>query len=165
LQRGKGLALDDHLAEAYTSLAYATLLYDWDWSGAEQKFRRAIELIQLRDRHHFYSIYLMAAGRHAEAQAEIRRAQALDPFSLIINSVVGWIYYEGRQYDQAIQQCEKTVEMDPNYAPALLDLGNIYLQNRRLQEGHRSIRTRPSRGWGQEYCLVLPRPSSGPIRR
>jgi tetratricopeptide (TPR) repeat protein len=125
----KGLALDDHLAEAYTSLAYATLLYDWDWTGAEQKFRRAIELNpNYATAHHFYSIYLMAAGRHTEAQAEIRRAQALDPFSLIINSVVGWIYYEGRKYDQAIQQCEKTVEMDPNYAPALLDLGNIYLR-------------------------------------
>jgi TolB-like protein/DNA-binding winged helix-turn-helix (wHTH) protein/Tfp pilus assembly protein PilF len=125
----KALALDDHLAEAYTSLAYATLLYDWDWSGAEQKFRRGIELNpNYATAHHFYSIYLMAAGRHTEAQAEIRRAQALDPFSLIINSVVGWIYYEGRKYDQAIQQCEKTVEMDPNYAPALLDLGNIYLR-------------------------------------
>src|SRR6266513_625978 len=125
----KGLALDDHLAEAYTSLAYATLLYDWDWTGAEQKFRRAIELNpNYATAHHFYSIYLMAAGRHAEAQAEIRRAQELDPFSLIINSVVGWIYYEGRRYDQAIQQCEKTVELDPNYAPTLLDLGNIYLR-------------------------------------
>ncbi len=125
----KGLALDDHLAEAYTSLAYASLLYDWDWSGAEQKFRRAIELNpNYATAHHFYSIYLMAAGRHTEARAEIRRAQALDPFSLIINSVVGWIYYEGRQYDKAIQQCEKTVEMDPNYVPALLDLGNIYLR-------------------------------------
>jgi tetratricopeptide (TPR) repeat protein len=125
----KALALDDHLAEAYTSLAYASLLYDWDWSGAEQKFRRAIELNpNYATAHHFYSIYLMAAGRHTEARAEIRRAQALDPFSLIINSVVGWIYYEGRQYDKAIQQCEKTVEMDPNYVPALLDLGNIYLR-------------------------------------
>lgn len=125
----KALELDDQLAAAHTSLAYATFLYDWDWSGAETKFRRAIELDpNYATAHHFYSIYLMAAGRHPEAQSEIRRALELDPFSLIINSVVGWIYYEGRQYDQAIQQCEKTVEMDPNYAPALLDLGTIYLK-------------------------------------
>jgi tetratricopeptide (TPR) repeat protein len=125
----KALELDDHLAEAQTSLAYASFLYDWDWSGAEQRFRRAIELSpNYATAHHFYSIYLMAAGRHAEAQAEIRRAQELDPLSLIINSVVGWIYYHGRQYDLDIQQCEKTVEMDPNYAPALLDLGMIYMR-------------------------------------
>jgi TolB-like protein/Tfp pilus assembly protein PilF len=125
----KALELDDHLAEAQTSLAYASFLYDWDWSGAEQRFRRAIELSpNYATAHHFYSIYLMAAGRHAEAQAEIRRAQELDPLSLIINSVVGWIYYHGRQYDLDIQQCERTVEMDPNYAPALMDLGMIYMR-------------------------------------
>jgi len=125
----KALEIDDQLAEAYTSIAYATFLYDWDWSGAEQKFRRAIELNpNYATAHQFYSIYLMAAGRQAEAQAQIKRAQELDPLSLIINSVVGWIYYEGRQYDQAIQECEKAVEMDPSYAPAVLDLGTIYLR-------------------------------------
>jgi tetratricopeptide (TPR) repeat protein len=125
----KALELNDHLVDAQTSLAYASLLYDWDWPGAEQRFRRAIDLSpNYATAHHFYSVYLMAAGRHAEAQAEIRRAQELDPLSLIINSVVGWIYYEGRQYDQDIQLCERTVEMDPNYVPALLDLGLIYMR-------------------------------------
>jgi TolB-like protein/DNA-binding winged helix-turn-helix (wHTH) protein/Flp pilus assembly protein TadD len=125
----QALELDDQLAEAQTSLAYATFLYDWDWPGSEQRFRRAIELDpNYATAHHFYSVYLMAAGRFAEAQVEIRRAQELDPLSLIINSVVGWIYYETRQYDQAIQQCERAVEMDPTYAPALLDLGTIYLK-------------------------------------
>jgi len=52
----------------------------------------------------------------------------------IISSVVGWIYYEGRQYDQAIQKCEKTVEMDPNYSPALLDLGTIFLKTGNYEE-------------------------------
>jgi adenylate cyclase len=125
----QALELDDQLAEAQTSLAYATFLYDWDWPGSEQRFRRAIELDpNYATAHHFYSVYLMAAGRFAEAQVEIRRAQELDPLSLIINSVVGWIYYETRQYAQGIQQCERAVEMDPTYAPALLDLGTIYLK-------------------------------------
>jgi TolB-like protein/DNA-binding winged helix-turn-helix (wHTH) protein/Tfp pilus assembly protein PilF len=125
----KALELDDQLAEAQTSLAYATFLYDWDWSGAEKRFRRAIELNpNYATAHHFYSVYLMASGRHAEAQAEIKRARELDPLSIIINSVVGWIYYEGRQYPQAIRECEKTFEMDPNYVPALLDLGSVYLR-------------------------------------
>lgn len=131
----KALQLDDQLAEAYTSLAYATLLYEWDWVGAEQKFRRAIELDpNYATAHHFYSIYLMAAGRHPEAQSEIRRALELDPFSLIINAVAGWVYYEGRQYDQGIQQCEKTVETDPTYTPALLNLGMIYLKTQQYDK-------------------------------
>lgn len=125
----KALELDDQLAEAHTSLAYASFLYDWDWAGAEKRFRRAIDLNpNYATAHHFYSVFLMASGRHSEAQAEIRRARELDPLSVIINSVVGWIYYEGRQYPLAIQECQKTFEMEQNYLPALLDLGSIYLR-------------------------------------
>lgn len=131
----KALQLDNQLAEARASLAYATFLYRWDWAEAEKLFRSAIELNpSYATAHHFYSVYLMAEGRHAEAQSEIRRAQELDPLSLIINSVVGWIYYEGRRYDQAIEQCQTTVQMDPSYAPALLDLGTIYLKTGEYQK-------------------------------
>ena len=125
----KALELDEQLAEAHTSLAYVNLLYDWDWQGSEKRFRQAIVLNpNYASAHHFYSILLMASGRQSEAVLEIRRAQELDPLSLIVNDVVGWIYYEGRQYDQAIQQYNKTLEMDPNYAPALLDLGTAQLR-------------------------------------
>ena len=125
----RALELDDQLAEAQTSLAYVNLLNDWDWQGSEKRFRQAIALNpNYASAHHFYSILLMASGRQSEAVAEIRRAQELDPLSLIVNDVVGWIYYEGRQYDQAIQQFNKTLEMDPNYAPVLLDLGTAYLR-------------------------------------
>lgn len=124
----KALELDDQLAESQASLAYATLLYDWDWAGAESRFRRAIELNpNYATAHHYYSVFLMAAGRHSEAEQEIERARGLDPLSRIINSVVGWIYYEGRNYDKALEECQRTVEMDPNYPPSLLDLGSVYL--------------------------------------
>jgi TolB-like protein/DNA-binding winged helix-turn-helix (wHTH) protein/Tfp pilus assembly protein PilF len=124
----KAVEIDDELAEAQTSLAYATLLYDWDWNGAEKRFQQAISLNpNLASAHHFYSILLMSAGRHSQALAEIKRAQELDPLSLIVNDVVGWIQYEARQYPQAIEQYRSTLEMDPNYVPALLDLGTAYL--------------------------------------
>ncbi len=125
----KAVELDDQLAEAQTSLAYATFLYDWDWQGAETRFRQAIALNgNYASAHHFYSILLMTSGRQEEAVAEIKRAQELDPLSLIVNDVLGWIQYEGRQYDQAIQQYNKTLEIDPNYVPVLLDLGTVFLR-------------------------------------
>ena len=125
----KALELDDQLAEVQTSLAYVTLLYDRDWKSAEDRFRQAIALDpNYVSAHHFYSILLMTAGRQSEALAEIHHAQELDPLSLIVNDVVGWIYYEGRQYDEAIQQYKKTLEIDPHYVPALLDIGNAYLR-------------------------------------
>ncbi len=131
----KALQLDGQLAEAHTSLAYTTLLYEWNWRGAEKGFQQAITLNpNYASAHHFYSICLMTAGRQSEALAEIRRALELDPLSLIINDVYGWIYYEGRQYDQAIQQYTKTLEMDPSYVPALLDIGTSYMRLGRYRE-------------------------------
>ncbi len=75
--------MDDTLAEAHTSLAYARWLGDLDWSGAEREFRRAIELnsnyVMARE---WYAEYLAALGRHEEALAEIQKAQQLDPLSV-----------------------------------------------------------------------------------
>ena len=125
----RALELDPDLAEAKTSLAYSTLLYQWDWKGAEQGFREAIALNpNYASAHHFYSICLLTAGRQEEALAEIQRAQELDPLSLIITSVHGWIFYEERQYDQATEYFGKTLEMDSQYVPALLDLGECHLR-------------------------------------
>jgi TolB-like protein/DNA-binding winged helix-turn-helix (wHTH) protein/Flp pilus assembly protein TadD len=124
----KALEIDDSLGDAYTSLAYATFLFDWDWSGAEKRLRRAIELNpNYSTAHHFYSVYLMAAGRHEEAQREIERARDLDPLSPAINGVVSWIYYEGRSYDKAMEQCRRAVDMNPAYANSRLDLGGVYM--------------------------------------
>jgi TolB-like protein/DNA-binding winged helix-turn-helix (wHTH) protein/Tfp pilus assembly protein PilF len=125
----RALEIDPQLAEAKASLAYTTLLYEWDWTGAEQGFREAIALNpNYASAHHWFSICLLTAGRQAEALAEIQRAQELDPLSLIITSVHGWIYYEGRQFDQATDFFQKTLEMDAHYVPALLDLGACYLR-------------------------------------
>ena len=125
----RALELDDRLPEALTSLAYTILLYERDWKTSEAKFRQAIALnSNYASAHHFYSICLVSAGRQAEAVAEIKRAQELDPLSLIITSVRGWIHYEGREFDQAVYQFNKSLEMDPKYVPALLDLGASYLR-------------------------------------
>jgi TolB-like protein/DNA-binding winged helix-turn-helix (wHTH) protein/Tfp pilus assembly protein PilF len=133
----RALEIDPQLAEAKTSLAYATLLYQWDWKNAEEGFREAIAINpNYASAHHFYSICLLTAGRHAEALAEIQRAQELDPLSLIITSVHGWIYYEGRQYDQATEYFRKALEMDSQYVPALLDLGACYL---RLKDNQKAL--------------------------
>ncbi len=59
-------------------------------------------------------------GRYDEAFAELKRAQELDPLSLIINVVLGEVYRVRRENDQAIEQAKKTVEMDPNFGRAHL---------------------------------------------
>ena len=79
----KALEMDDTLAEAHTSLAYARWLGDLDWSGAEREFKRALELkSSYVMAHEWYAEYLAALGRHDEALAEIKRAQQLDPLAV-----------------------------------------------------------------------------------
>jgi eukaryotic-like serine/threonine-protein kinase len=131
----KALQIDDTLAEAHTSLAFVKFYYDWDWSGAEREFKRAIELNPAYpEAHHIYSHYLMAMGRGEESLAESKRALELAPLDLVINVHLGWHYLYARQYDQAIEQIEKTAEMERNSALTHYWLGLAYEQKARYAD-------------------------------
>jgi tetratricopeptide (TPR) repeat protein len=77
---------------------------------------------------------LSQEGRHDEAIAEIRRAQELDPLSLIINAITGRILLFAGRVDPAIEQLGKTLEIDPNFSIANYDLGKAYLQKGMLSK-------------------------------
>lgn len=123
----RALEIDNTLAEAHTALAFGKLEYEWDWTGSEREFKRAIELnSNYATAHHWYGFYLTMVGRFDEAMAEMKRAQKLDPLSLIINSNLGWFLYFARQYEQAIQQLEQTLQLDQNFANLRWKLGDAY---------------------------------------
>ena len=123
----KALSIDERLAEAHTSLAYAKWKYDWDWEGAERDFKRAIELNPgYALARQFYASFLATVGRPAEAIEEAQRTQKLEPLSAIINADLAWNYYLARQPDQAIEQLRRTLELDPNFFPAYRYLGLAY---------------------------------------
>lgn len=123
----KALELCRGLAEAHTSLAYARFSYDWDLRGAEQGFRRAIELNpSYATAHQWYAHCLMAAGRVEPALAEMKQAKALDPLSPAISVGVGWCLYYARRYEEAIQCYRQTLELDPHFLTAHYALGLAY---------------------------------------
>lgn len=125
----KAVGLDETLAEAHTSLAFAKMIQERDLAGAENSFRRSLQLNpNYPTAHHWLAYDLVAQGRLEEAMRAIKRAQELDPVSLSINNDVGEIYFFARQYDQAIEHCRKTMEMDANFIPAHQTLGLAYLQ-------------------------------------
>ena len=137
----KALELDDTLAEAHTSLAFIKLNFDWDWTGAEREFKRAIELNpNYSNAHHWYSHYLMAMGRIEESLAESKRALELDPLSLITNVHLGWHYLNAHQYDLAIEQLSKALEMDPNFGVGHWYLGLADAQKERYSEAENELR-------------------------
>jgi serine/threonine-protein kinase len=119
----KALEMDDSLAEAHTSLAYARWLGDLDWPGAEREFKRALELKgSYVMAHEWYAEYLVALGRNDEAVSEIKRAQQLDPLAVPVNRAVGWVLYFARRYEEAIDELNKTLAMNADFLGARLVL-------------------------------------------
>jgi eukaryotic-like serine/threonine-protein kinase len=127
----RALQIDETLPEAHTSLAYIHLYYDWDWSGAEKEFQRALELNpNYATAHVWYGEYLQAFARFDEAIQEIKRAQQLDPLSLIVQADLGWTYFRASRFDKAIEEFNRALELDPDFLPAQSGLGWAYaLQN------------------------------------
>lgn len=110
------LKYDDSLAEAHTSLASIMAVMDWDWQGAENEYRRAIELNpNYPTAHHWYGAQLILQGRMNEALHELKTAQQLDPLSLGINKDLAVAFIYARDYDSALKQCEKTLEIEPTF--------------------------------------------------
>jgi TolB-like protein/DNA-binding winged helix-turn-helix (wHTH) protein/Flp pilus assembly protein TadD len=129
------LRLDDTLAGAHASLASLKFIYEWDWSGAQQEYRRAIELNpNLAELRQGYANYLMAIGRTQEAVTESKQALLLDPLSVNANSDHGMTLYLARQYDQAVEQLRQTIDMDPNFLWAHRNLGLVYAQKKMYDE-------------------------------
>jgi TolB-like protein/Tfp pilus assembly protein PilF len=125
----RSIEADPNLGEAHASLASVLKIYDWDWLGAETHYRLAIALNpNYANAHRWYAGLLSALGRSGEALREIRVARELDPLSLIINMEVSWNYFMARQYDRALEESLKTLELESGFAPASYSLGLAYEQ-------------------------------------
>jgi len=125
----KALELDETLGEAHASLGFFKFIYDWDFAGAETEFRQALMLSpNYAEAHHWSAIYFANIGRHEEAGIEARLAVELDPLSLLMNMTPALASYLARNYDVAVEQLQKVIEMEPNFAAAHSVLGNVYLQ-------------------------------------
>ena len=123
------ISIDEQLAEAHTSLAAAKADYDWDWPIIEREHRRAIEINpNYPTAHNFYAWYLMALGRFDEAKAQMSLAQELDPDSLSIKATMGLPYYYSGDFDKAIEQYRKCLEVDSNFILARWYLAMAYEQ-------------------------------------
>lgn len=129
------LELDSTLGEAHNSLAFCLDGFDWDLNSGDWEFRRAIELNPgYATAHHWYAWHLSLLGRYDQALVEMRKAQSLDPLSLIINADLAELLVLAHAYDESIAQSRKTIEMDGNFALAHNQLGQAYLQQHRNEE-------------------------------
>ena len=152
----KALEIDDTLAEAHASLAYVRI-FDWNWPEAEREYLRSIELNpNYATARHWYAHYLTAMGRQSEAVIQIKLARELDPLSLPINAGMGWHYYLTRQYDEAIREYGKTLELSENFYMAHFLLGMTYEQVGRYTEALVSYERAIKLSGGSPAMLAAP---------
>jgi TolB-like protein/DNA-binding winged helix-turn-helix (wHTH) protein/Flp pilus assembly protein TadD len=138
----KSLELDSTLGEAHNSLAFVLDGFDWDFDSAGREFQRAIELNPgYATAHHWYAWHLSLLGRYDEALAEMRKAENLDPLSLIINADLAELLVLAHSDEESIQQSRKTIEMDPNFALAHNQLAQAYLQKHMYDEAVAELKT------------------------
>ncbi len=136
----RAVAIDDSLAEGHNSLGYVKHRYDWDWTGAEREFKRAIESDpSYAPARIWYSNFLSSMGRMDEAIEEARRCQELAPLWLLAGSQLAWVHYYARQYDQAIEQSQKILAIDRGSFAAHRYAGLAYVQQGKYKEAIDSL--------------------------
>ncbi|MEW6367526.1 MAG: protein kinase [Acidobacteriota bacterium] len=125
----QALELRPDCAEAHISLAFTQQMFAWDWESAEAEYRLGIaQNPGYATGHHWYGWFLVCRQRTDEALASMRRALEIDPLSLPISTNIGFCHFYARDYQQAIRQFEKSLEMDPEFAEAHRGLGESFEQ-------------------------------------
>jgi tetratricopeptide (TPR) repeat protein len=116
-------------------LAFSLDVFDWDWVAADREFKRAIDLNPgYATAHHWYAWHLIVLGENEEAIAEMRKAENLDPLSLIISTDMADALLIAHHDDESMQQSRKALDMDPNFALAHYQLGQAFVQKRMYKE-------------------------------
>lgn len=149
----KALELDNTLGEAHISLAFCLDGFDWDWESAGREFRRGIELNPgYATGHQWYAWHLAALGRNGEAAAEMKKAESLDPLSLIISADLAEELLIAHRYDEAIEQSRKAMYMDPFFAVAHYELGQALVQKHMYNEAIAELRKAIELSAGSTTC-------------
>ena len=151
----KAVELDSSLGEAHNSLAFLLDGFDWDLDAGGKEFQRAIELNPgYATAHHWYAWHLGLLGRYDEAIVEMRKAESLDPLSLIINADLAELLVLAHSYDESIRQSRKTIEMDPNFGMAHNQLGQAYLQQRLYEQAIGELQKAVQLSAGSPTCIA-----------
>lgn len=151
----KALQIDDTLAEAHILLANIKEM-DLDWPGAEEQYRRALELDPNSVRaHENFAWYLQCHARFDEALLHLRRAQELDPLAPEISMDIAHLFNFSRQYDKAIPQYLKTIEMDPNFARVHVRLASAYQNIGMYQEAIAELKKVNTEGGQLAYAYAV----------
>lgn len=148
--------LNPSLAEAHASLAVVAYRHDWDFQTADREFQEAITLNPSYSRaHEWYGVFLAYMGRFDQAFSELTQAQSLDPFAPIIQSDFAVAYYLNHQNQEAVTRLRKILEANPDFIPALTNLGYILAAAGKYPEARVELQRVVALGGNEHYLEEL----------
>jgi TolB-like protein/DNA-binding winged helix-turn-helix (wHTH) protein/Tfp pilus assembly protein PilF len=151
----KAIGLDATLAEGHNSLAFCLDGFDWNFTEAGKEFERAIALNPgYATAHHWYAWHLALVRRIDDALVEMRKAQNLDPLSVVISADLAELLALAHRYDEAIQQSRKTLELDPGFGLAHNHIGQAYLQKRMTDDAIAELQRAVALSGGAATCIA-----------
>jgi DNA-binding winged helix-turn-helix (wHTH) protein/TolB-like protein/Tfp pilus assembly protein PilF len=125
----RAVEIDPGNSEGYVILGLISFWYDWDWQAAEKHYQQALDLDPKSAEAHFaYAHLLSNSGRHERALAEIKLARELDPLSLRTNAAEGQMLFFAKDYDNALDRLQKTIDLDPNFWLSHLFISRVYTE-------------------------------------
>jgi TolB-like protein/DNA-binding winged helix-turn-helix (wHTH) protein/Tfp pilus assembly protein PilF len=149
------LELDSSLSEAHTSLGYSLRAFDWNFDSAGKEFRQAIEINPgYATAHHWNAMNLGLLGRPKEALVEMRKAENLDPLSLIINADLAEFLLLTHSYDESVKQGRKIIEMDSTFAIGHKQLGDAYLLKQMDKDAVAELQEAVRLSGGSPICIA-----------
>jgi len=134
--------IDESCAEAHTALGWTLFAHDWKWPEAKRELERAIRSNPgYATARQWFSHYWIYQGKKSESLACVKDTLELDPLSLVMNSNAAFMYFFSRDFDAAIEQARKTIELDPHFAPPYLWLGQALEQKALFPEAIQAFET------------------------
>jgi eukaryotic-like serine/threonine-protein kinase len=136
------VAFDDDLAEGHASLGFIRSYLDWDWSGGEREFQRALELNPgYWVTPYWYGMVLTSGGRFEEAEQQISRGMELEPLSPVVMHGAAWNSLASHRYAEAVERCLKGLGNDPHHFLLRIWLGIAYAAQANYPEAIRELQT------------------------
>jgi TolB-like protein/Tfp pilus assembly protein PilF len=136
----RALELDSSLPFVSSSAAWSKLIHEYDWRGAEDAFRRALEVeADNTTVLHWLSHTLSWQGQHDEALEVARLTVAIEPFSRLMNMNLAYILIDAGQYDEALSIAKELRLREPSFAAVRRNLYLHELRSGRIEDGAQSF--------------------------
>jgi class 3 adenylate cyclase/TolB-like protein/Flp pilus assembly protein TadD len=110
------MALDPAIPEIYTTIGALKFYYEWDWQGALEAYKKALDLDPANANTYIrYSTTLAILGRHSESLPLADKAIELDPVSISSLHNLGWCQLLAGNYNESKEAFGKALELHPNW--------------------------------------------------